>query len=187
MALTYLPKLPEGLHPFYIIYKFADKIGIASGDKPLTVYYEGNIGDCFSKDKIVTQSYYDKDKKEWINDWIKEQKRSDYYGSYILMPDRNNIIYTNFDIPQRTAQGENTIYAHKSVDALKITIDGGDIRNMQKGMIWNVGEAITIEPKEAPQVCTFSSSNPDVCTVDETGKIVAVGEGECIITITSKM
>ena len=61
------------------------------------------------------------------------------------------------------------------------------MRNMQKGMVWNVGAAVSIEPKEAPQICTFSSSNPDVCTVDETGKIVAVGEGECIITITSKM
>ncbi|EOU1666962.1 hypothetical protein [Clostridium perfringens] len=183
MALTYLPKLPEGLHPFYIIYKFADKIGIASGDKPLTVYYEGNIGDCFIKSDVITKAYYDYDRKEWVNDWIKEQKTRDSYGSYVLMPNYNNIIYTNFDIPK----DDNTIYKHKSKDATEITIEGGDMRNMQKGMVWNVGAAVSIEPKEAPQICTFSSSNPDVCTVDETGKIVAVGEGECIITITSKM
>ena len=187
MALFNLPPLPKGLHPFYIIYKFADKIGIVSGDEPLTVYYEGNIGDCFNKNKVVTQSYYDNDRKEWVDNWIKEQKTSDSYGSYILMPSRSNIIYTTFDIPQRTAQGENTIYAYKSVDATEIKIAGGDTRILQKGMIWNIGEATSVEPPQAIQSCTFKSSNNDVCTVDEYGKIVAVGEGDCVITIETKV
>ncbi len=123
----------------------------------------------------MTKTYhiYDDDKKEWI---------SQYTGSEYIKYYDYSVIYTNSDIKQGS-----TIKFPKNVEATEINIDGGDIRNMQKGMIWNVGAAVSINPPEAPQICTFSSSNPDVCTVDETGKIVAVGEGECIITITSKM
>lgn len=177
MALEYLPKLPEGLHAFYTIY-YMHRWGecvltVVSYDKPLKKRYtpSGIDGFVFS-----TNQKWDKEKKEWVN-------ADDTHGFAITPEYTHNVIYTNADILNR----DGSVWVKKSVDASKIIIDGGDIRNMQKGMIWNVGEAITIEPKEAPQVCTFSSSNPDVCTVDETGKIVAVGEGECVITITSKM
>nr|DAZ22222.1 MAG TPA: tail tube protein [Caudoviricetes sp.] len=176
MSLSYLPKLPEGLHPFYCIFRGyqTKKLSIISDDKPIRYGYR-----CFTYDDLsgfyMTKTYhiYDDDKKEWI---------SQYTGSEYIKYYDYSVIYTNSDIKQG-----NTIKFPKNVEATEISIDGGDMRNMQKGMVWNVGEAISISPPEAPQICTFSSSNPDVCTVDETGKIVAVGEGECIITITSKM
>lgn len=50
-------------------------------------------------------------------------------------------------------------------------------------------ETITVKvnPDDATdKTVTYKSSNPDVAKVDEKGNIVAVGEGEAIITITSK-
>lgn len=174
MALTYLPPLPEGLHPFYCIYyNIYNSLTIVSYDKPLITKYTNSGIDGFV---CSTNQKWDKEKKEWI-------KGDETWGLAIAPANNNRVIYTNENILSRYGG----IFAKKSVDASEITISGGDIRNMQKGMIWNVGQAISIEPKEAPQICTFSSSNPDVCTVDETGKIVAVGEGECVITIMSKM
>ncbi|EGT4137908.1 hypothetical protein EQZ09_08890 [Clostridium perfringens] len=174
MALTYLPPLPEGLHPFYCIYyNIYDSLTIVSYDKPLIKKNTNSGIDGFV---CSTNQKWDEEKKEWI-------KGDETWGLAIAPNYNNRVIYTNEDI----SSVYGGVFAKKSPDATQINIKGGDVRNMQKGMVWNVGEAITLEPKEAPQVCTFSSSNSDVCTVDETGKIVAVGEGECIITITSKM
>ena len=172
MALTYLPKLPDGLHPFYCIFYWKELLHITSADSPLKV--NGYYGNHFTN--AITHQRWDKGKKQWV-------KGEERYGNTPVSPDSgDSFIYTNHDI-----YFDKTLYCRKSSEATEINIDGGDMRNMQKGMVWNVGEAISISPPEAPQICTFSSSNPDVCTVDETGKIVAVGEGECIITITSKM
>ncbi|MFH0325380.1 hypothetical protein [Clostridium perfringens] len=181
MALKYLPPLPEGLHPFYCIYycndnNYSKQLCIVSSDVPLVIKYTAGTFDYGFTDSSTNQMW---DKK--TGSWVEGLKTS-YEGLARATDYKGNIIYTNSDIMK-----SGSIFVKKSVDATEIIIEGGDIRNMQKGMVWNVGEAISISPPEAPQICTFSSSNPDVCTVDEAGKIVAVGEGECIITITSKM
>ena len=43
----------------------------------------------------------------------------------------------------------------------------------------------TIIPKNTGLIPTWSSSNTSVATVDENGKVTAIGEGECDITATS--
>lgn len=182
MALTYLPKLPDGLHPFYCIFETnSNELCIVSGDFPLKIQNYYNWG----FPEFSTYQQWDKDKKCWI-----KGKPHEYKSTWAKGPGDvdNDIIYVNYDLYNIDGGGyPEKLRKKKSPEATEIIIEGGDIRNMQKGMVWNVGQAITIEPKEAPQICTFSSSNPDVCTVDETGKIVAVGEGECVITIMSKM
>ncbi|ELQ0171371.1 hypothetical protein [Clostridium perfringens] len=197
MALTYLPPLPEGLHPFYCIFETTvnrDKnqkvLVLVSADVPLTYGYYGSSYIGFLMGPYATNQRYNNKTKKWEGGKTYYRSNGGYYYPQVIdQYESGDCIYTNFDIIDtwNYSESDKHIAYKKSVDATEITIEGGDIRNMQKGMIWNVGEAITIEPKEAPQICTFSSSNPDVCTVDETGKIVAVGEGECIITITSKM
>lgn len=190
MALTYLPPLPEGLHPFYCIFWSGKKenLVVVSADKPLTWGYYSSIG--FLMGPFATNQRYNSKTKKWEEGETYYRSNGGYYYAKVIdQYEPGNCIYTNFDIIDTwnyTESAKHIAYP-KSLDATEITVEGGDIRNMQKGMIWNVGQAITIEPKEAPQICTFSSSNPDVCTVDETGKIVAVGEGECVITIMSKM
>ncbi len=42
-----------------------------------------------------------------------------------------------------------------------------------------------IQPFGAEDTLTYSSNNPDVATVDETGLITPVSDGECMITVTS--
>lgn len=195
MALKYLPPLPEGLHPFYCIFETTvnrnrnEKILVlVSSDKPMTYAYDDYIS--FLRGSFATNQRYDFKTKKWVNGLTYYYSNGGYYYPQVIDKyESGSCIYTNYDIidAYRYPSSQKYIVYSKAVDATEITVEGGDIRNMQKGMIWNVGQAITIEPKEAPQICTFSSSNPDVCTVDETGKIVAVGEGECVITIMSKM
>ena len=42
-----------------------------------------------------------------------------------------------------------------------------------------------IQPFGAEDTLTYSSNNPEVATIDETGLITAVSDGECMITVTS--
>lgn len=44
---------------------------------------------------------------------------------------------------------------------------------------------VTVEPSTAKQTVSWSSSNNDVATVDENGRVVARGNGEATITATS--
>ncbi|HHD2586293.1 TPA: Ig domain-containing protein [Clostridium perfringens] len=181
MALTYLPKLPDGLHPFYCIFQtYNGDLYIVSGDYELKLQYYYAWG----FPNFSTYQKLDENTKCWV-----KGEEHPYQSSWAKGPyDENYIIYVNYDLYTIASGGYNAkLFKKKSPEATEININGGDIRNMQKGMIWNVGAAVSINPPEAPQICTFSSSNPDVCTVDETGKIVAVGEGECVITIMSKM
>lgn len=48
-------------------------------------------------------------------------------------------------------------------------------------VVWVLG--VEKEPADTTDEVTFSSSNEDVVTVDENGKIVAVGGGEAVITV----
>ncbi|MBP5583162.1 MAG: Ig-like domain-containing protein, partial [Bacteroidales bacterium] len=45
--------------------------------------------------------------------------------------------------------------------------------------------SVTITPPESPQAVTWSSSDPNVVTVDTDGKITAIGKGTATITATS--
>lgn len=182
MSLSILPKFPSGLHPFYCIFcdPYASMYILVTADSPMNYQkYNHQTLHYYSK----TYKYdYSKDKGEWVEGPVESSGRGAIVG---YNNDSIRLIYSNFDIYDY--DNDSRIVFHKSVKAEEIRIDGGDIINMKKGMVWNMGKAVSVEPKEAPQFCTFSSSNPDICTIDENGHLVAVGEGECIITITSKM
>ncbi|KOA90877.1 Ig-like domain-containing protein [Clostridium botulinum] len=174
MSLLKLPPLPEGLHPYISIFKDSDSSSkkdmyIFSSDSPQYVqrvnykYYIKNV------DAIHKYSYND---KIWS------------IRTYLPSIYMSDLMYTNHDM--LNYNDEKTVALSKTPDATGIKIEGGNARALRKGMVWNVGESISILPVNAFQSATFESSNPAVCTVDETGKIKAVGEGDCIITITTR-
>ena len=43
----------------------------------------------------------------------------------------------------------------------------------------------TVEPPEAPQEVSYSSSDELIATVSEDGLVTAIGEGQAIITVTA--
>ncbi|MDM0470698.1 hypothetical protein QTH28_00240 [Clostridium perfringens] len=187
MALANIPKLPEGIHAFFSIWEYKNgsktNIKILSGDVPsiygewqtdyASSYYHPGI----TKASIKTNQMWDSTKQDWVQS---EWDNGAYGDRTVFAPlDNYSLVYTNHDI--KTNNGNSKF--PKSSDATEIKIAGGDTRTMQKGMIWNSGEAITVIPSQAVQSCTFKSSNNDVCTVDRFGKITAVGEGDCVITI----
>lgn len=187
MALANIPKLPQGIHAFFSIWEYKNgnrtHIKILSGDIP-SIYgaWETDYASSYdhpgiTKASIKTNQIWDSIKQEWIQG---EWDNYAYGDRTIFAPlDYCSLVYTNHDI--KTESG--TIKFPKSSDATEIQVAGGDTRTMQKGMIWNSGEAITVVPSQAVQSCIFSTSNPNVCTVDRFGKITAIGEGDCVITI----
>ena len=74
---------------------------------------------------------------------------------------------------------------YDTVDVTSVTITG------DTSTLTEVGEttqlSVTVEPEEATiQEVSWTSSNPKVATVDETGKVKAVASGTTTITATSK-
>ncbi|MGN0389412.1 MAG: Ig-like domain-containing protein, partial [Wujia sp.] len=74
---------------------------------------------------------------------------------------------------------------YDTVDVTSVTITG------DTSTLTEVGEttqlSVTVEPEEATiQEVSWTSSNPKVATVDETGKVTAVASGTTTITATSK-
>ena len=64
-----------------------------------------------------------------------------------------------------------------TVEKTEFDLEPGDTDNIK----------VTVTPEDAfDKTIIYESSNDEVVTVDETGKITAVGEGEAIITVTSK-
>lgn len=172
MALLKLPPLPEGLHPYISMFKDSNSkngIYIFSSDSPQ--YFEHRNYNCYMQN-VETVHWYSPKEQKWI-----AQSNSSSISDI-------NLIYTNHDILKYS--DKKTVEIKKTPDATSIKIEGGSTRTLKKGMVWNVGEAIDVLPVNAFQSATFEISNPAVCTVDETGKIKAVGEGDCIITITTK-
>ena len=70
------------------------------------------------------------------------------------------------------------------VDVTSIEFNDGDSVSLTVGAEKTL--AYTINPQDATdKTVTFATSNANVATVDENGKVVAVGKGACTITITA--
>ena len=86
-------------------------------------------------------------------------------------PNGAKVFYTLFVVPGGTTE----------IPATGITINDGDLA-------MNIGDDhqidFTVQPGNTTDTPSWSSSNPDVATVDENGKVTAVGDGETVITIT---
>ena len=179
MALKKLPKLPEGLHPYYcIFYCESGYLSIVSADSPLYIEYH------YSQYAFIghaTNQKWDKESNTWVEGEKDPWERYKAKGPKA----KSDIIFTNFDIYDY--EDKHEISVPKSPKATDIKVACGEFIEMNKGMIWDIGKSITLEPANTFQACNFKSSNEDICKVTEDGKIVAVGDGEFIITITSKL
>lgn len=95
------------------------------------------------------------------------------------------------------SEGTVTVYATSTEDetvvgSLEITVyvpDPESITVTGEHSVLMVDEEMTlsfvITPAAAHQTATFESSDEEVVTVDADGKVVAVGKGEAVITVTS--
>ena len=93
------------------------------------------------------------------------------------------ITVTSKDDPAKKATIKVTVKKpHINVD--KVTVDKTDI-DLEIGDEADV--TVTVTPDNATdKSVTYTSSDEDVVKVDENGKLTAVGEGEAVITVTSK-
>ncbi len=73
---------------------------------------------------------------------------------------------------------------------VNVELDGITISEQVKEL--KVGESVTLSPKAVPDDATeplpsliWSSSDTSVATVDENGVVIAIGEGEAVITVSS--
>ena len=64
-----------------------------------------------------------------------------------------------------------------------VTISGGDTRSLLVG--GSVKLTATVKPSNANQEVTWSSSSPEVATVDESGNVKALKAGETTVTVAS--
>ncbi len=63
-----------------------------------------------------------------------------------------------------------------------IKLSATTVELTEEGMVWMLSTELT--PKDTDEEVTFASADPQVATVDENGKITAVGGGETVITVT---
>ncbi len=64
----------------------------------------------------------------------------------------------------------------------EIKLSATTVELTQEGMVWMLSVELT--PKDTTDKVTFASADPKVATVDDNGKITAVGGGETVITVT---
>ncbi|WP_096516441.1 hypothetical protein [Clostridium perfringens] len=187
MALVKLPPLPEGIPPFYSLWKSSEGYMIICGNDKLvyhhSVYSEYN-GWSYGNYLVTDIKYcykYDNTNKEWKKDNYYRKYDDSYYFQY----NGYSLVFTNYNIKDYENTGQNKWDASPKTTDIKVSC--GEFLEMNKGMVWDIGQAVTLEPLNTFQACNFKSSNPDICKVTEDGKIIAVGDGECVITITSKL
>ena len=77
----------------------------------------------------------------------------------------------------------DTITVNVKVPTSSITITDGDSLEMIKGQEKTLGK--TISPTDSTDTITWSSEPTSTVTVDENGKIVAVGTGDAVVTVTA--
>ncbi len=63
-----------------------------------------------------------------------------------------------------------------------LKLSATEVELTEEGIVWML--STQVEPKDTTDEMTFVSSDPKVATVDENGKITAVGGGEAVITVT---
>lgn len=79
-----------------------------------------------------------------------------------------------------TSESEETEEPTIPCESLEL-LDGNGKDLTEEGQMWLLN--VDVQPADTTDKLVFSSDNPNVATVDEEGKIVAVGEGEAVITV----
>ena len=69
-----------------------------------------------------------------------------------------------------------------TIPCTEIVLSNSVVELPSKDTIWML--SVEVKPKDTTDKIVFSSSNPEVATVDENGKITAIAGGETIITVT---
>lgn len=69
----------------------------------------------------------------------------------------------------------------ETVPCTDLSIPGGKVELAQKGQFWLLN--VQVFPQDTTDVLTFSSGDENVVTVDEDGKVTAVGEGKTVVHI----
>ncbi|MFA7434772.1 MAG: metallophosphoesterase [Bacilli bacterium] len=126
------------------------------------------------KDKFVRYEIYangsklkevSKDATSTVLDKISPYKENDI--SFRVIGDNNSILY-QYDF----VYGENANDIHVVFNIEKLRLKEGDEKDLE----------ITVFPEQDVKL-EFVSSDPNVATVDENGKVTAIGEGTCTISL----
>lgn len=104
--------------------------------------------------------------------------------------------FFDMDIPgettpsQSTQASDNTQASDSTTDSsdtteitcTKLLLSNGTLEFLAAGDKWTL--EVELEPVDCTEPVTFTSADPAVATVSETGEVVAVGPGETVITAT---
>lgn len=75
-----------------------------------------------------------------------------------------------------------TVVQPKDIKCESITVNSASVELAAAGDMHVI--YVTVEPANATETVTYSSNNPSIASVDENGRITAVGSGEAIITVS---
>ena len=70
---------------------------------------------------------------------------------------------------------------HGTVPCTDVKLSATTVELTEQGMVWML--SAEVKPADTTDEITFASANPSIATVDENGKITAVGGGETVITV----
>ncbi len=172
-----------------------NSLGVTPGEvevdgNTMTVAYSGVSGDPTQLSVVITDSSLN-----GYGNWISTDAPK-YYGKLNVdgsigtegtgkctLPD-NDLLknYNVYLLAEKINEGVSTNYAGvpKSVNVSKKTMQTPKLK--ESAVTLKTGETFTNELTGAKTTVSYSSSNKDVATVDSSGKVTAVGEGETVIT-----
>ena len=171
-AITVKLPIPEGFTVEEVIHTAADGTKEYyrqnSTTHPLTI--EGTGKDQVAVLKVTHFSTFTINAKAHTHTWDK--------GTVIKQPtdkEPGEMLYTCTDCKE-TKTDPIPVVAVKSltVDPEKVTLTKGDSKAL----------TLTTDPKDATGTPVWTSSKESIVTVDENGKVTAVGTGKAIITVT---
>ncbi|MBQ1606717.1 MAG: Ig domain-containing protein, partial [Bacteroidales bacterium] len=164
------------------------------------------IGECYSEPAIATLTVYALPKPEikvnasyCSNDETEVELTADPDGGDFMV---DGIIASSF-VPKDLGAGEHSIlYSYEDehncygepekvisiVDCAAPAVETITLEQTSLSLLKGQQAdaiSVTITPPESPQAVTWSSSDPNVVTVDTDGKITAIGKGTATITATS--
>lgn len=139
-------------------------------------------------------------------DWVKVDPVNDSTNEGMHEIHRNNLIYNNYqytrnpfiDFPdwieliwgEKASTGKadpsiDRLYGINKVAPTSITLSAAKTE-IKKGETVKVNVS-SVAPSDASKAVTYSSSNENIATVDASGNVKGIGEGEVTITATSKL
>ncbi len=108
-----------------------------------------------------------------------------YIGARVLFPGENSnpSENTSQNTEDPTPSGsEDPSGGPGSLACTDLKLSATTVELTQSGMVWML--STEVKPADTTDKVTFVSSDPNVATVDENGKITAIGGGDAVITVT---